>query len=384
MHIGIIGSGHAGIEAAVAARQAGAEATLFSAEEVLPYFRPRLVAVAMGQTASEEIAMHPAAWYEERGIRLRLATPATALDVAARTIVAGGVAETFDALVLACGALPRRPRFPGETPATPIYTLWSMTDAMAIRQQVRAGARLVVMGGSSLGIECAWRACEQQLRVTLVEKLPHLMPQSLGAGAAGFLRQSLEGRGMTVHTGQGVASLAGRTDGATDLGLEDGTRLAADLILVCIGAAPNLALARGAGLATGRGLQTDACLQAAPGVFVAGDVCEADKRPARGAVREATAQGRLAGANAVACVAGGQLRPFQPVVVPGAVRCTGLEIYVAGVAGGEGLREERLDEAGGRAGGYRAVVRHADGRVAGVQMVGTREGFDALAGQIQA
>lgn len=382
MRIGIIGAGHAGIEAAVAARQAGAEVTVFSAEDVPPYFRPRLVAVAMGQTAPEEIAMHPASWYAERGIRLRLATPATTLDVAARTVVAGGATEKFDALVLTCGALPRRPRFAGETPATPIYTLWSMAEALTIRVRAHSGARLVVMGGSSLGIECAWRACEQQLRVTLVEKLPRLMPLMLGEGASGFLRQTLETKGIVVHTGQAVISVAEMADGATGLCLENGTRLEADLALVCIGAAPNLSLAREAGLPTGRGIQTDACLQAAPGVFVAGDVCEAAQRPARGAVREATAQGRLAGANAVACATGGPLRPFQPVAIPGAVRCTGLEIHAAGVASGEGLREERLDDAN-RVGSYRAIMRHADGRVAGVQMIGTREGFDTLAGQIQ-
>ena len=53
MRIGIIGAGHAGLEAALAARNAGAEVVLFSAEPVLPYFRPRLVGVAMGTTAPE-------------------------------------------------------------------------------------------------------------------------------------------------------------------------------------------------------------------------------------------------------------------------------------------------------------------------------------------
>ena len=381
MHIGIIGAGHAGMEAALAARQAGAEVTVFSAENVLPYYRPRLIAVAMGQTAPDVIAMHPAAWFEERGIRLRLTTPATALNVADRTIVAGGAPEKFDAVVVACGALPRRPRFAGETADTPVFTLWSIADAIAIRQRARPGLRLVVIGGAALGIEAALRGNEQKMRVRIVEQLPRLMPLLLGDAAASFLRQQLEAKGIESHTGHAVAAFTPTADGATGVRMDDGTVLDADLVLVCIGAAPNLSLARQAGLAVARGVQTDACLQAAPGIFVAGDVCQAAGRPAAGLVREANAQGRLAGANAVACLTGAALQSFASVVMPLSVRCAGIDVSAAGQAWGEGLCEEQLD-AGAQAGGFRAVMRRVDGALAGVQMIGTREGFDELVARI--
>ena len=207
------------------------------------------------------------------------------------------------------------------------------------------------------------------------------MPLLLGDRAAAFLRQQLEGKGIQVHTGHGVASFFEAASGATGIRLGNGVVLEADLVLVCIGAAPNLALAQQAGLATARGIQSDACLQAAPGIFVAGDVCQAAGRPARGAVREAGAQGRLAGANAAAFAAGGAVQAFAPILIPMAVRCAGLEIHVAGLASGEGVREEPLDVTP-QGGAFRAVTRHADGRIAGVQMIGTREGFDGLAGQL--
>ena len=381
MHIGIIGAGHAGIEAALAARQAGAEVTVFSAEDVLPYFRSRLVAVAMGQGAPDEISMHPAAWYMERGIRLRLATPVTALDIAARTLVAGGAPEKFDALVLACGAVPQRPRISGATPGAPLFTLWSLADATAIRQRARPGAKLVVIGGACLGVESALRANEQKLQVAVVELLPRLMPLLLADGASAFLRRQLEAKGISVQTGHAVTSFAESSGGATQVRLDDGSMREADLTMVCIGALPNLALARQAGLATARGICADDCLQAAPGVFVAGDVCQAAGRPARGAVREANAQGRLAGANAAAFVTGGALRSFEPVVVPMTVRCGGVEINVAGQASGEGVSEQRLDD-GTTSGVFRAVTRRADGGIVGVQMIGTREEFDDLVAQI--
>lgn len=380
MHIAIIGAGHAGIEAALAARQEGSEVTVFSAEAALPYFRPRLVAVAMGQVAPEAIAMHPASWYEDRGICLRLSTPATTLDVAARAVVAGGAPEKFDAVVLACGSQPLRPHFPGERPEMPLFTLWNVADAARVRQRIRPGARLVVIGGASLGLECALRAVEQKLRVEVVERVPRLMPLLLGDAAAGFLRRQLEARGIAIWTGRAVIGFATAPDGTTRVKLEEGAVLDADLVLVCIGAAPNLSLARHAGLATERGIRTDACLQAAPGIFVAGDVCQAAGRPARGMVREAAAQGRLAGANATAFVAGGARQLFAPAVIPTAVRCSGIEINAAGVLGGEGVFEQRLDDAA-RTDVFRGVSRCAE-KVVGVQMIGTREGFDDLVAQI--
>jgi 3-phenylpropionate/trans-cinnamate dioxygenase ferredoxin reductase subunit len=383
MHIAIIGAGPAGIEAALAARQAGAAVTVFSSEPVLPYFRPRLVSVAMGQVEPAAIAMHPAAWYGERGIRLRLATPVTAIDVAARTVAADGAAEAFDAIVLSCGALPIRPRLTGETAGMPLHSLWSVADAGIIRQRVRPEARLVVIGGACLGIECALRAREQQMHVEIVEQKPRLMPLLLGDAAAAFLRRQLESRGITVHAGCAVASVAAASGGRIGVGLSHGSVIDADLVLVCIGAAPNTGLARQAGLDAARGILADACLQAAPGIFVAGDACQAAGRPARGAVREASAQGRLAGANAAALLAGGALQPFAAAVIPTMVRGGGIEIHAAGQAAGEDVTEELLDDSASE-NSFRAVTRRADGSLAGVQMINTREGFDALAAQLAA
>lgn len=376
MHIGIIGAGHAGIEAAVAARATGASVTVYSNEPVLPYFRPRLVAVAMGQVAADEIAMHPADWYAERGIRLCLATPVGGFDPDAHSVTAGGATERFDALVLACGAMPLRPLFSGETPDLPVGTLWSQADARAMLPRIQAGGRLVVVGGGILGIECALRARERGLRVALIEKLPRLFPRLLGDAAAALLRAQLEAKGVTIHTACAVAEVGGM-DTLAQVRLDDATRLEAEFVLVCIGARPNLELARLSGLAAALGVVTDAHLQARPGVFVAGDVCQVGERPAPGSVRESSAQGRLAGANAAAWIAGLPMQAFTFAPAPVGLRYSGIELWAAGSCGGQGTNEQRLDD-GSRTGVYQAVSR-CGARTVGVQMIGTREGFDELA-----
>jgi len=376
MRIGIIGAGPAGIEAALAVCRANAEAILYTAEPALPYFRPRLVALAMGQVAPEAIAMHPAEWYADRGIHLRTGEPVQAVDRSSRRITTPGGTETFDGIVIASGAKPVRPHFQGETSESPIFTLWSIADATAIRRRVRPGARLVVIGGGILGLECALRAREQQLAVTVVEKLPRLLPMQLGETASTLLRSVLEGKGICLRIGNAVTGIHNHPGSGpvVQVHLSDGDPVKADLVMVCIGSGPDLTLARQAGLATGRGILADAFLHAAPCVFVAGDGCQADGRPARGAVREAAAQGKLAGANAVASITGGTLQRFIPEVIPVSLRCAGVELCAAGQVGGTGVFERRLDN-GTDPGVIRLISRDSD-RVVGVQMIGSREGFD--------
>jgi len=106
MRIGVVGVGHAGVEAAWRASQHGAQVVLFSGESVLPYFRPRVVALAFGQVELDGIYLRPEAWYREQGIDLRLDSGAIDLDAREKVVAAGGREELFDVLVLATGASP--------------------------------------------------------------------------------------------------------------------------------------------------------------------------------------------------------------------------------------------------------------------------------------
>jgi 3-phenylpropionate/trans-cinnamate dioxygenase ferredoxin reductase subunit len=118
MRIGVVGAGHAGVEAAWRASRLGAQVVLFSREPVLPYFRPKVVTLAFGQAELDAIYLRPEQWYREHGIDLRLSSEVAHLDARARIITVGGQEERFDALVVATGP----PRFcyplPGSFPMT--------------------------------------------------------------------------------------------------------------------------------------------------------------------------------------------------------------------------------------------------------------------------
>ncbi len=358
MRIAIIGAGHAGVEAALAARKTGAEVTLFSNESLPPYFRPRLVALAFGQVERDAILMHPASWYAAQGIDLRLDSRVTAFDPAARRVATKAGIETFDAVVLANGARPVRIELPDAPPGLPILSLWNVTEAELIRSRLKPGRRITVLGGGILGIETALRAREVGQAVTLIERNDRLMPAQFAPDGSALLQRLIEARGIVVRTG--IAAT--------------GAELEGDFAVLTIGARPDVSLAETAGLPVDRGLVVDAQLQTPYSrVFAAGDLAQYPG-PARPCVREAVAQGKVSGANAAAAVAGEKLQPHRPQLAPLTFKEGELELASAGNPGGENaelrlLTDETLPHT------YRALVLR-NGRLEGVQMIGVRKAFD--------
>lgn len=380
MKIIVIGAGHAGVEAAASARQAGAEVVLFSNERSLPYFRTRLPSVAFGLLAPEAIALHPSEWYAAQGIDLRLDAAVRAIDPIRRTVCSAAGMEAYDALVLAAGAVPLMPAIEGLTPDLPLHTLWSQADAARLRAQACPGRHLVVVGGGILGLEAALRAREANLEVTIVERMSRLMPLQFGTDGSAVIQSTLESIGVQVLTDACLVAV-GRHGEGVRLTLANREPLQADLMLLAIGAQPNLALARAAGIETDRGICVDGRLRtSAPLVLAAGDAAQMGTMP-RCSVRSATIQGRLAGANAAAAAAGTPLQEHDNHEYPVFFKSRELELYAIGKTVSDMLTESRLDD-GAQPGRYRAVVKQGAALV-GVQMIGTREGFDGLASQLE-
>jgi nitrite reductase (NADH) large subunit len=378
MRIGIIGAGHAGVEAARVACEQGAEVVLFSSEDVMPYYRPRLVALAFGQADFAAIQLKPEAWYREQGIDLRLNAAVTALDPQTLTVTARGQQERFDGLILACGALPVMPGFM-QTGEGRIWPLWNHGHAVAIRRGVKAGAHLVVVGGGILGIEAALRALDAGMQVTIVELMERLMPAQFGIRASAMLFRRLRERGITILLGQGVVSSRVENDRLL-LDLNQGRSLMADVCLVSVGARPDKGLAQACGLPVERGMVVDRRLRTSvPSCMAAGDVIQFNGIT-RCSMKEASTQGRVAACNLIAAARGGTGDAYQPETLPLMFRARDFEIYAIGEVGGQGYEEHLLEGSAERT--IRSLVMR-DGIPLGVQMVGTREGFDDYASAVK-
>ncbi len=377
MKIAVIGAGHAGVEAAVAAAAGGAEVDLFSNEAVPPYFRPRLIAVACGQAEPEAVIMHPAEWYGQKGVRLHLETPVVVFDPDSRRVVCKATDDAYDAVVLACGSLPILPRIEGLADGMPVSPLWTMRDALALRGRITAGVRVLVIGGGVLGVEAALRAAEAGARPVIVERLPRLLGTVLGATAAAALLEQTAAAGVEVRCGRSVLMFRREASGAVTALLDDGAKVEADWVICSIGAAPNRTLPQASGIETDRGVLVDENLQTPwAGVFAAGDLAQRRGARIRCSARDAALQGKAAGANAAAFAANRDRQPFVPPRPLVMMKVGSVEAYALGEAGGaEEFAEVRLDDGSVRR-ICRLLVRRGDA-IVGVQMVGSREGFDA-------
>lgn len=365
----IVGSGVAGATAAQAIRQTDpdAEVHLFGAEPYPYYRRPQLWEFIAGKIEQGTLTFRPAEWYAERGIELHLGTKVAALDPAARQIaLADDNREAYDRLLLATGARPFIPPCEG-TEKDGVFALRTLDDALAIKAYARKVDTAIVVGGGLLGLETARALHTAGLDVTVVEFFPYLLPRQLDEEGAGVLQTLLEAQGLHVVTGATTTAILG-VPCADCIQLQDGAKVAGDLVLFSTGIRSEVTLAKEAGLKVNRGIVVNGHLQtSAEDVFAAGDAAEFEG-VVYGIIPPAIEQARIAAANMVAPSS----VTYTGTIPSTTLKVAGAELTTLGeavVEGDEYTRLRHTDVAGGR---YRKVVLR-DGRIVGAILLNDEE-----------
>ncbi|MEV4612673.1 FAD-dependent oxidoreductase [Kitasatospora sp. NPDC049258] len=270
----ILGASLAGAKAAEALRAEGFDGpvVLIGDETERPYERPPLSkGYLLGGTEREKIFVHPAGWYAEHGVELRLGTAATAIDPQARTVtLADGSRLGWSKLLLATGSSPRRLPVPGGDREA-VRHLRRVGDSDRLREDFRPGARIAIIGAGWIGLEAAAAARAAGAQVTVLEAAELPLLRVLGREVAQVFADLHRAHGVDLRFGVQVAEL-------TDQGvrLADGALVPADTVLVGVGISPNTALAEAAGLSVDNGVRTDEHLRTShPDIFAAGDVANA-------------------------------------------------------------------------------------------------------------
>ena len=271
----VVGASLAGLRAVESLRTEGFDGsiTLIGAEPHLPYDRPPLSKkVLAGEWEPDRIALRRSDQIDLLQLDLRLGRRAERLDALDHVVeLDDGSAVSYDGLVIATGAQPRR--LPGQANLAGVVELRTLDDSLALRALLDDGPhRVVVVGAGFIGAEVAATARQRGAEVTIVEALPVPLARGLGpvmGAACGLLHDD---NGVDLRLGVWVEAIEGGTR-VERVRLSDGAVLAADVVVVGIGVVPAVGWLEGSGLTLRDGIVCDATLWTGlPGVYAAGDV----------------------------------------------------------------------------------------------------------------
>jgi len=396
----VIGGVAAGASAAAKARRDDEKAEIVIYEKGpyvsfancgLPYYIGRDI-----KERDELFLMTPEFFYERYRVVVKVKHEVISIDkekklVEIKSLETGKVfTDSYDKLVVATGGTPIKPPIPG-IDLENIFTLFTVPDVDNIERALAQGnvEKVAVVGGGYIGLEATEAFLKRGKKVTLVEKMAQLLPY-LDEEMAVPLALHLGNLGARVILSNGVREFKGESK-VEEIILENGEVVQTDLVIVAIGAKPQLELVKNAGLKIGPagGVEVDATLRTSdPDIYAGGDIVETIHLVTGKKVRiplagPANKQGRIIGANVV-----GGRRYFKGVL--------GTSIVKAGelTAAKTGIGEKEAKELGlayfvsytpslHHAGYYpgarhlltKLVIAEHSGKILGAQIVGW-EGVD--------
>jgi 3-phenylpropionate/trans-cinnamate dioxygenase ferredoxin reductase component len=270
----VIGGGQAGAQAVDTLRREGfgGRLVLVGDEPHLPYQRPPLSKKYLaGELAVDRLLFRHRAFYDEHRIELKLGVGVTRVDPAARRVVlADGEEAAYDRLLLCVGAKSRQLTCPGaELPG--VHYLRGLADVAAIRERLKPGARVAIIGGGYIGLETAATARQLGCDVTVLEMADRVMNRVVAPCVSEYFAHEHRRQGVKIICNTRVIGLEGA--GCVErVVCADGSTFEADLLIVGVGAAANTELAGAAGLECDNGIVVDQhCRTSDAAIYAAGD-----------------------------------------------------------------------------------------------------------------
>lgn len=283
-----MGAGHAGAQAAISLREGGFAGAIqvLSDESEPPYERPPLSKLYLmhGQGADTFRIRPPSFWAEQR-VELSLGCRVEAVDPGRRQVIASDRRVSYDTLIWAAGGRARRLSCEGRD-LQGVYVLRNLADAGALRAELSAGRRVVIVGGGYIGLEAAAVFAQAALDVTVLEAQSRVLARVASEEFAAFILAQHESRGVRVRLNAQVVELTGSEGRVSNVCLAEGPSIPADIVLVGIGILPNVEPLLAAGAEPGPpgvgGLRVDGmCRTSLADVYAIGD-CAAHTGASRG------------------------------------------------------------------------------------------------------
>jgi NADPH-dependent 2,4-dienoyl-CoA reductase/sulfur reductase-like enzyme len=271
----LLGGGPASVSAAETLRAEGAKGSilLVSEEDCVPYGHSHLPKrFLLGAQPKERLLIHTEAYYRDHAIELMLGTLAVAVDTTNGVVHTDRAGDIhFDTLLIATGAKPIRPTVPGAT-LPGVYYLHTLADAEALRQAAENATRIVVLGGSFLGLEIATTLARMGIHVVLIEENDLLLSQLAAPELSAFFSCYCMDRGIEFRANDTAAAFQGSSR-IEAVAARSGEIWPCDLVVIAIGVTPDIGFLHDSGILLGDGILVNQHLEtSAPGIFAAGDV----------------------------------------------------------------------------------------------------------------
>src|SRR5215467_6315950 len=246
------------------------ELAIVSRDSAVPYERPPLSkGFLAGKDSEASILISPADWYREHGIALKLETTVEAIDPKAQALRTSAGELTWEHLLIASGAQPRRLELPGK-PQSGVFYLRSMSDSRAIRSAVAKTA--VVVGGGFIGMEVASVLAQKNIRTTLVIREDRVWSRVFTPEMSEFFENYYAARGVRLRK-QASLSAWGDQGSVRSVKLKDGEEIRCDLVVASIGVTPVTDFLKGSGVRIDNGIVVNEFLETSqPNIYAAGDV----------------------------------------------------------------------------------------------------------------
>jgi 3-phenylpropionate/trans-cinnamate dioxygenase ferredoxin reductase component len=275
----LIGGGLAAGNCARWLRESGADGAilLVGREPDLPYNRPPCSkGYLQGKESREETLFRPPEWYDEQQVEALTRVSVKSVDLSERSVeLSDGQEISFDKALFATGSGVRRLSVPGAE-LEGIHYLRTLGNSDTIRADA-AGKRVVLIGGSYIATEVAASLTElgSSCSLVMLESVP--LSRHFGEQAGRFFQSRLEEHGIQIQADDELDHFEGADGRVTRVVTKGGLQLDADVVVIGVGAVPDVRLARTAGLeiADSGGVLVDSRLRTSvEGVYAAGDIAD--------------------------------------------------------------------------------------------------------------
>jgi nitrite reductase (NADH) large subunit len=382
MHIVIIGSGHAGITAAITLRQNAADVKIsMITEDNYPHYpRPSIYKVITGKEP-EKILRFPKAWYEKKEISLSLKSRVISINGKKKEVITdNGKTITYDKLLLTTGSKPFIPPIPGLLDA-PFYCLRDLENALLIRERALKSStgEATILGGGLLSVELAKTLSDIGIMPTIIDRSPYLLRKQLDREGGLFFNDVLNRTFKTKFIHNAFCQKISHENGRTTIRIKrlSGTQThECDFLLNATGIQNENELPQSAGINIGRfAIVVDPFMQTnIRDIYAAGDAVDIDSFPGSkfGIIPTAIDQAKIAAVN----ILGGEV-PYTGTMPWTTLKVAGINLTSFGdVSTGPGIQEQcvMIDQSKGI---YRKLF-FKDDKLQGSILIGTKENLHTL------